>query len=66
MKEFTIDYTQTEITRQRVRITANSLQEALAIVESHDFDNSYAEEIDILETSFSDAEPFGDGGCPVE
>lgn len=42
MPKFTIEYTATEVIRQRIEIEAENEQEALDIIEDHAFDNSFA------------------------
>lgn len=56
MAEYTIEYTKTERTRERITIEADSPEEALRVVEEYEFDNSESWETDSLEWSVSDAE----------
>ena len=54
MPWFTVDYTCTERTRQRVYIEAESESEARRVAEEYEFDNSQAFQVDSLEWSVSD------------
>ena len=60
MAKFLIEYTKTEITRERVWIEADSVAEAVRVVEEYEFDNSEAYEVDSLRWELGDVEPTGD------
>jgi hypothetical protein len=55
MPQILIEYTKTEVTRERVWIEADSPAEALRVVEEYEFDNSDAYEVDSLRWEISDA-----------
>jgi hypothetical protein len=60
MPQFLIEYTKTEVTRERVWIEADSPAEALRVVEEYEFDNSESYEVDSLRWEISDAEVQGE------
>lgn len=56
MRHFVVEYTVTEVTRQRISILADSAQEALEAVEGYEFDNTDQYEVNSLMWSISSAE----------
>ena len=54
MTTHTIYYTKTEITRACVEVEADSLAEAIELVETYEFDNSDEYEVDSLEYSVAE------------
>lgn len=54
MPMHTIYYTLTEVTRQRIDIEAATLAEAIEQVETYEYDNSDAWQVDSFEYSVSD------------
>ncbi len=56
MAVFTIEYTKTERTRERIDVEADSVADAIAAVENYEIDNSEAWEVGSLEWSIADAE----------
>ena len=54
MQTFTLYYTLTERTRQKIDIEAETLEEAVQTVESYEIDNSEAKEVDCYEWSICD------------
>ena len=60
MAKFLIEYTKTEITRERVWIEADTVEEAVQAVEEYEFDNSDSYEVDSLRWEVSDVEATGE------
>lgn len=56
MAKYLVEYTRTEIVRERVFIEADSAAEAQEAVETYDFDNSYSYETDSFRWEVSDVE----------
>lgn len=56
MAKYVIEYTKTEVTRERVEIEADTPQEALREVEEYEFDNSEAWYVDSLRWEVSEVE----------
>lgn len=56
MPKFFVDYTKTQVTRERVVIEAESQEEAVRLVEEYEFDNSEAWEIESIEWSIDNVE----------
>lgn len=56
MAKFTIEYTVTEVTRQRIVIEADSVEEAIEAVETYEFDNSDQWQVDSLQWSIDNVE----------
>ena len=56
MAKYLIEYTRTEIVKERVVIEADSQEEAVRLVEEYEFDNSESYETDSLRWEVSDVE----------
>ena len=56
MAKYLIEYTRTEIVKERVVIEADSQEEAVRLVEEYEFDNSESYETDSLHWEVSDVE----------
>ena len=56
MAKYVIEYTKTEITRERVEIEADTPEEALREVEEYEFDSSEASYVDSLCWEVSEVE----------
>lgn len=56
MAKYLIEYTRTEIVKERVVIEADSPEEAVQVVEEYEFDNSESYETDSLRWEVSDVE----------
>lgn len=56
MPRFVMRYTVRSLTRQEITIEADSAEDAIAQIESYDFENSDEEQIDSFSTEFSDVE----------
>lgn len=53
---FAVEYTVTEVTRQRILIEADSAEEARLAVETYEFDNTNQQQIDSYRWEVSDVE----------
>ena len=56
MPKVLIEYTKTEITRERIWVEADSAADAVQGVEEYEFDNSDAYEVDSIRWEISDVE----------
>ncbi|UIS25305.1 hypothetical protein [Erythrobacter phage vB_EliS-L02] len=56
MPKVLIEYTKTEITRERIWVEADNAADAVQGVEEYEFDNSEAYEVDSLRWEISDVE----------
>jgi len=56
MPKVLIEYTKTEVTRERIWVEADSVEEAVTGVEEYEFDNSEAYEVDSIRWEVSDVE----------
>lgn len=56
MKDFEIEFTLTRRTRHRQTVQAETLEEAIRMVEEYEVDNSEAVEVDSYEWSASDVQ----------
>ncbi len=54
MAKFTIEFTKTEVTRERLIVEADSLAEAIQAVEDYEVDNSDSWFVDSLQWDVSD------------
>ena len=55
MPQFTVEYTATEITRERTVVEADTPEEAVRLVEEYEHDNSSDTFVSSLSCEFSDA-----------
>ena len=56
MAKYLIEYTRTEVVKERIEIEADSPEEAVELVEEYNFDNSESWEVDSLRWEVSDVE----------
>lgn len=56
MPKILVEYTKTEITRERLWVEADSPEDAVEGVENYEFDNSDAYEVDSLRWELDDVE----------